>query len=95
MISGVNQFFSLRYPSILINSLVAQVVSYPIGKLLTTLPSGKCSFCPFFDLNLDPFSKNEYAVITISVSLAASTAYAMYILNAQKSFYNMDMNFGY
>ena len=95
MISGVNQFFSLRYPSILINSLVAQVVSCPIGKLLAILPSGKCSFCPFFDLNPDPFSKNEHAVITTSVSLTASTAYAMYILNVQKSFYNMDMNFGY
>lgn len=95
MISGVNQFFSLRYSFILINSLVAPVVSYPIGKLLAILPSGKCSFYPFFDLNPDPFSKNEYAVITISVSLVASTAYAMYILNGQKSFYNMDMNFGY
>lgn len=93
--SGVNQFFSLRFPSISISSLVCQVISYPIGQLLATLPDWKCSFCPFFDLNPGPFSKKEHAVITISVSLTASTAYAMYILNAQKSFYNMNLNFGY
>lgn len=32
--AGVNQFFSLRYPSLTINFLVAQVVAYPAGKFL-------------------------------------------------------------
>ncbi|AJR61620.1 ASG_G0027790.mRNA.1.CDS.1 [Saccharomyces cerevisiae] len=93
--AGVNQFFSLRYPSLEINFLVAQVVCYPIGRILALLPDWKCSKVPFFDLNPGPFTKKEHAVVTIAVALTSSTAYAMYILNAQGSFYNMKLNVGY
>lgn len=93
--AGVNQFFSLRYPSLTINFLVAQVVCFPVGRLLATLPDWKCSRCHFFDLNPGPFTKKEHAVVTIAVSLTSTTSYAMYILNAQKSFYNMPLNVGY
>lgn len=93
--AGVNQFFSLRYPSLTINFLVAQVICYPVGKTLECLPNWKCRFTPFFNLNPGPFSKKEHAVVTIAVALTSSTAYAMYILNAQVSFYNMPANAGY
>lgn len=36
--AGVNQFFSLRYPSLSIDFIVAQVICYPIGKVLAKLP---------------------------------------------------------
>lgn len=93
--AGVNQFFSLRYPSLEINFLVAQVVCFPVGKLFAMLPDWKCKHCPFFDLNPGPFTKKEHAVVTIAVALTSSTAYAMYILNAQVSFYKMPVNAGY
>lgn len=93
--AGVNQFFSLRYPSLTINFLVAQVVCFPVGKLFALLPDVKCKRLPFFDLNPGPFTKKEHAVVTIAVALTSSTAYAMYILNAQVSFYKMDVNAGY
>lgn len=93
--AGVNQFFSLRYPSLEINFLVAQVVCFPVGKALALLPDWKCKRFSFFDLNPGPFTKKEHAVITIAVALTSSTAYAMYILNAQVSFYHMKLNAGY
>lgn len=93
--AGVNQFFSLRYPSLEINFIVAQVVCFPLGKSLAFLPDWKCKRFPFFDLNPGPFTKKEHAVVTIAVALTSSTAYAMYILNAQTSFYKMSFNGGY
>lgn len=94
--AGVNQFFSLRYPSLSIGFIVAQVVSFPIGKALAQLPDWKPSFLPeFFRLNPGPFSKQEHALLTIVVSLTASTSYAMNILIAQTNFYNQSLSVGY
>lgn len=94
--SGVNQFFSLRYPSLSIGFIVAQVVSFPIGKALAKLPAYKPSFLPeFFRLNPGPFSKQEHALLTIVVSLTSSTSYAMNILIAQTNFYNQKLGAGY
>lgn len=94
--SGVNQFFSLRYPSLSIGFIVAQVVSFPIGKALAKLPDFKPSFLPdFFRLNPGPFSKQEHALLTIVVSLTSSTSYAMNILIAQTNFYNQKLSAGY
>lgn len=95
LFAGVNQFFSLRYPSLTINFLVAQVICFPVGKLIALLPDWKCKRCSFFDVNPGPFTKKEHAVITIAVALTSSTAYAMYIINAQTSFYKMNVNAGY
>lgn len=94
--AGVNQFFSLRYPSMSIGFIVAQVVSYPIGTVLAKLPDYKPSFLPeFFRLNPGPYSRQEHGLLTIVVSLTASTSYAMNILNAQTNFYMMDVSVGY
>lgn len=94
--AGVNQFFSLRYPSLTIGFIVAQVVSYPVGIALAKLPDYKPSFLPeFFRLNPGPFSKQEHALLTIVVSLTSSTSYAMNVLIAQTNFYNQDLSVGY
>ncbi|KAH3902539.1 oligopeptide transporter OPT1 SCDLUD_000118 [Saccharomycodes ludwigii] len=99
--AGVNQFFSLRYPTLSIDFLVAQVVCFPVGKLLSLLPdwsfhSKNTAFNNFFKLNPGPFTKKEHAVVTIAVALTASTAYAMNILIAQTNFYNIkNLNAGY
>lgn len=94
--SGVNIFFSLRYPSMSLGFIVAQIISYPIGCALAKLPNYKPSFLPdFFQLNPGPFSKQEHALLTIVISLTSSTAYSMYILNAQTNFYMQDVNVGY
>jgi OPT family small oligopeptide transporter len=94
--SGVNQFFSLRYPTLTINFLVAQVLAFPIGKFLAeVLPDWKCKRYPFFDLNPGPYTIKEHGILTICVSLTASSAYATNILIAQTNFYNIDFGAGY
>lgn len=94
--AGVNQFFSLRYPSLTIGFIVAQIVSFPIGKLLAKLPNYKPSFLPdFFQLNPGPYSRQEHGLLTIVVSLTSSTSYAMNILIAQTNFYNQKLSAGY
>lgn len=94
--AGVNQFFSLRYPTINISYVVAQIISYPIGTALARLPRFKPKFLPrFFELNPGPYSVQEHALLTVIVSLTASTAYAMNILIATTNFYNLDVNVGY
>lgn len=94
--AAVNQFFSLRYPSLSIGFIVAQVVSFPIGKLLARLPDYKPLFLPeFFRLNPGPYSRQEHGLLTIVVSLTASTSYAMNIINAQTNFYYQDLGVGY
>lgn len=94
--AGVNQFFSLRYPSLTINFLVAQVVAYPVGLAFARfLPDIKCKKYPFFDLNPGPYTIKEHGALTICVSLTSSTAYAMNILIAQTNFFNKDYGMGY
>ena len=92
--AGVNQFFSLRYPNITLTYVVAQVISYPIGKALAKFPDIKCRFS-FFDLRPGDFSTQEHALLVIVISLTASTSYAMNILIAQTNFYNIKTNVGY
>lgn len=96
--AGVNQFFSLRYPSLTIGYVVAQIISYPIGQGLAKLPNYKIKGLPkWFELNPGPFTKQEHAVLVIVVSLTSSTAYAMNILIAQSQdvFYGQDITVGY
>lgn len=93
--AGVNQFFSLRYPSITIGYVVAQIISFPIGRGLAMLPDIKVKHAPFFDLNPGPYSMQEHALLTIIISLTSSTAYAMNILIATTDFYHIDLSVGY
>lgn len=94
--AGVNQFFSLRYPSLTIGYVVAQIISFPIGSALARLPHRSWRYLPaWFDLNPGPYTKQEHAVLTIVVSLTLSTAYAMNILIAQTNFYRQDVPVGY
>ncbi|GAA5888550.1 hypothetical protein JCM6882_008993 [Rhodosporidiobolus microsporus] len=77
LFAGVNQFFSLRYPSLTIGYVVAQLLVFPIGKTWEKLPTwrvgwGKASF----RLNPGPFTVKEHAIISICVNLTGSAAYA-------------------
>jgi hypothetical protein len=48
--SGVNQFFSLRYPAVHIVSLVAELLAFPMGVALAHI-------LPIYTLNLGPLVK--------------------------------------
>lgn len=99
--SGINNFFSLRYPSVHIVSLVAELVAYPCGVFLAHA-------LPLYTLNLGPlgrwcinpdrrFNIKEHALITImsNVSIGFGAADATNILQAGQKFYNFDMKPGF
>ncbi|PAV19744.1 OPT oligopeptide transporter [Pyrrhoderma noxium] len=93
VISGLNQFFGFRYPSVFIGSLVSQLLSFPVGRLWArTLPNYK-----IFGLELNPgtFTVKEHVLATIISTVASGGAYATDIIAVQRVFYNQTYNFGY
>ncbi|KAF7375387.1 OPT-domain-containing protein [Mycena sanguinolenta] len=65
----VNQFFSIRYPSIEVGSNVAQVVAVPLAKLMELLPSTQLiTFGYVWSLNPGPFNAKEHMLITVDNS---------------------------
>ncbi|KAG6855828.1 hypothetical protein H0H87_010441 [Tephrocybe sp. NHM501043] len=58
LIPGMNQFFYLRYPSVAIGGLVAQLLVFPIGRLWARLLPNKTIFG--VEINPGPFSIKEH-----------------------------------
>lgn len=97
--SGLNCLFSLRNPSITITSIVAQLISFPLGiGLALCLP--KKQFTTFgykWSLNPGPFNIKEHALITImsNVTFGNGVAYSTYGLEALLGFYKINMGWGF
>ncbi|KAG0697046.1 OPT oligopeptide transporter protein-domain-containing protein [Suillus ampliporus] len=90
---GVNQFFFFRYPSVPITGIVAQLLSFPIGRLCAAyLPRKKVMG---ISLNPGPFTIKEHVLITIMASVGATSAYATDIIAVQRVFYNQKYGFSY
>lgn len=99
--AGINQFFSLRYPSVHIVSLGAELLTYPCGVFLAKV-------IPLYTVNLGPLDKwclnpdrhfniKVHAVITImsNVSFGFGSADSTNILRAGLKFYNFDLAPGF
>lgn len=86
--TGVNQFFSMRYPSVTITSLVAQLVSYPVGCFFAkALPIMKIRLFNRWDLVINPdhhFNIKEHAVITIMSNLSFNQSWVSDYENGAK-----------
>jgi OPT family oligopeptide transporter len=97
--SGLNLLFSLRNPSIQITSIVAQLVSFPLGVLWEkTLPNREFNTLGLkWNLNPGPFNRKEHALITImaNVSFSQGAAYSTYGLETLLGFYKMDLGWGF
>ncbi|CAK7207966.1 hypothetical protein SEUCBS139899_010800 [Sporothrix eucalyptigena] len=77
LFAGVNQFFSLRYPSLTIGYVVAQLLVFPIGRAWERLPRWRLPLGRLsFDINPGKFTIKEHALIVICVNISASVAYA-------------------
>lgn len=98
LFSGVNQFFGLRYPSLSIGYVVAQLLVFPIGRAWEKLPRWRVPLGRLaFDVNPGPFSIKEHALVVICVNISASTAYASGSLVAIISpvYWNRDYGAGF
>jgi len=63
LIPGLNQFFSFRYPSVTINGIVAQLLSFPVGRAAAAwLPNWKIFGV---SINPGPFTVKEHVLITV------------------------------
>ncbi|KAI0029695.1 OPT oligopeptide transporter protein-domain-containing protein [Vararia minispora EC-137] len=94
ILPGINQFFLFRYPSIYVTSLVAQLLSFPMGRLWAR-------FVPrvtVFGLSLNPgsvFTIKEHVLVTIMAGVGAQSAYATEIVAVQKVYFGQSYNFIY
>lgn len=93
----------MRYPSVQITALVAQLLALPAGKVCeriftsryftVTLPripprNGRWTHRYQFTLNPGPFNVKEHCLITVMANVVAGGAYATDIIAAQRIFYH-------
>ncbi len=97
--SALNMLFSMRAPSIVITSLVIQLVAWPIGLAWhLLLPNRQCRIGKLkFNLNPGPFNMKEHTVIVVmaNASYGAGQAYSTDTILAQKAFYGQDLGWGF
>ncbi|KAG9002079.1 hypothetical protein FRB93_011852 [Tulasnella sp. JGI-2019a] len=93
LIPGLNQFFFFRYPSMTIAPLVAQLLSFPLGRALDAVTPNWTIFG--VELNPGPFSIKEHVLITIIASVGSGSAYATDVIAVQRVFYNQQWSFSY
>jgi hypothetical protein len=75
LISGLNQFFFFRFPSVTISNLVAQLLSYPMGRAYAlVLPNIRIFGA---ELNPGPFIIKEHVLVTIMATVGSQSAYAV------------------
>lgn len=97
--SGINQFFSMRYPSVTISSIVAQLLAYPVGcTLAKILPVKTVRLFGRRDFVINPdhhFNMKEHTIITVMSNLSFGASWATDVIQAQKTFYGFDVPVGY
>lgn len=93
VIPGMNQFFYMRYPSIVVGSLVAQLVVFPVGRLWARIMPHVQIFG--VSLNPGPFTVKEHVLVTIMATVGAQSAYATDIVAVQRVTYDRPFGFGY
>nr|XP_031859239.1 OPT family small oligopeptide transporter [Kwoniella shandongensis]KAA5526311.1 OPT family small oligopeptide transporter [Kwoniella shandongensis] len=81
----VNELFSIRNPSVYITANVAQLLAYPLGKLMAVALPHKTFrlFGRQHSLNPGPFNKKEHMLITIMATVAYNTPYTNYTVFVQ------------
>ncbi|KAF8972447.1 small oligopeptide transporter [Flammula alnicola] len=93
LIPGLNQFFFFRFPSVQISGLVAQLLSFPVGRAAAAwLPNVTILGVR---INPGPFTVKEHVLITIMATVGAGSAYATDIIAVQRVYYDQRYNFSY
>lgn len=97
--SALNMLFSLRSPSITITSVVAQLITYPMGVAWDhVFPDREFNVGGLkFNFRPGPFNYKEHALIVImaNASYGGGAGYFTDILTAQVGFYGFDWGWGF
>ncbi|KAG0248209.1 hypothetical protein BG011_000340 [Mortierella polycephala] len=96
ILAFVNQFFWFRDNPLTIRVLVAQLLAYPLGTLMSRiLPTRTFSFFGYkFSFNPGPFNIKEHVLITIMANTGATTFAAIDIIVIQELYYHDSWGFG-
>ncbi|KAM5543759.1 hypothetical protein V8D89_002376 [Ganoderma adspersum] len=93
ILPGINEFYYFRYPSLMVTNIVAQLITFPLGRAWARwLPHYK-----LFGVSLNPglFTIKEHVLITIMAGVGAQAAYATEIIAVQRVWYKQNFNFAY
>ncbi|XP_006456142.1 hypothetical protein AGABI2DRAFT_77707, partial [Agaricus bisporus var. bisporus H97] len=93
VLPGMNQFFYFRYPSVVIGSLVAQLLVFPVGRGWVRVIPNRTIFG--LEINPGPFTIKEHVLVTIMASVGAQAAYANDIIAVQRVYYKQIWSFAY
>ena len=97
--SALNMLFSMRSPSITITSIVAQLVTYPVGVAWTkVMPNRVFKLGRLrFNFNPGPFNYKEHGLIVLmaNASYGGGAGYFTDILQAQVAFYGINWGWGF
>ncbi|OBT55803.1 hypothetical protein VE04_03961 [Pseudogymnoascus sp. 24MN13] len=97
--SGLNQLFFLRYPSFSLNSLICQLIAYPIGCAWARwMPEHEFNWFGLkWKTNPGKFNMKEHTIITVmaNCSLSGPVAYSLDTIVALKGFYKRDLGWGF
>jgi hypothetical protein len=90
--AAMNTIFSLRFPSISLSALIAQILAWPMGHgWAKVMPTTKHrTFGIEWSLNPGPFNVKEHSIIVVMASVSFTVAYATDIILAQVVFYKQD-----
>ncbi|KAF8452243.1 OPT oligopeptide transporter [Boletus edulis BED1] len=82
LLSGLNQFFFFRYPSVNISGYVAVLISLPFGRAWAALVPNWRIFG--VSLNPGPFTIKEHVLMMIMSTVGSGSAYATDIIAVQR-----------
>ncbi|TFK95330.1 OPT oligopeptide transporter protein-domain-containing protein [Pterulicium gracile] len=97
-IAGLNQLFSMRFPSLAITGIVVTILALPMGKTLEwTLPTTSVVIFGYrFDtLNPGPFNVKEHVCISAMSNVVSAGVYATDIIAVQRIFYGQQPSCAY
>ncbi|KAF8907710.1 OPT oligopeptide transporter [Gymnopilus junonius] len=93
VIPGLNQFFFFRFPSVTIGGIVAQLLSFPMGRAAAAWLPNWTIFG--VKINPGPFTVKEHVLITIMATVGSGSAYATDIIAVQRVYYDQVYNFSF
>ncbi|OCH85661.1 small oligopeptide transporter [Obba rivulosa] len=93
VLPGINQFYFFRYPSLVVTSIVPQLMTFPLGRAWARWVPNVQVFG--VSLNPGPFTIKEHVLVTIMAGVGAQSAYASDIVAVQRVYYRQNFGFGY
>lgn len=97
VIAGVDSFFSMRFPTVSIGAVVAQVISYPIGNIWYHIVPSINIPIPFglgFNLNPGRFNQKEHACVFFFANLVVSAGLVNNLVVEQFKFFDRNIGIG-